>query len=177
VMRFEHGETIVEQDEVGTWFGVLLDGTLSCQISESVKITRAAGDLIGEMAMWQPGATRTATMVGDQPGLIATLLVSELGDFTEEFPELGYKLIRLMGYSAIHKQLDATRGLRASKFKPAITWLSSPSKAVMPLEALLRAQLLSKGFLEEEVLSLLACAQFYEFEAEATLLRPGLING
>ena len=60
--------------------------------------------------------------MGDQSGLIATLLVSELSVFVEEFPELGCKLIRLMGYSAIHKQLANTRNLRLSKFKRAITW-------------------------------------------------------
>ena len=40
----------------------------------------------GKQAMWRPSAARGATTEGHEPGLIATLLVSEMGTFTESFP-------------------------------------------------------------------------------------------
>ena len=43
---------------------------LSDTAGEMLVIVRGPGDLIGEMAMWQPGEGRTATMKGDQPGLM-----------------------------------------------------------------------------------------------------------
>ena len=69
----------MQKGESGSWFGVLLSGTLTVKITDTILIPIPAGAIIGEMAMWHRGAERSATIVGGQPGLIATMLVDEIG--------------------------------------------------------------------------------------------------
>ena len=79
VMRFDEEQVVMQKGESGSWFGVLLSGTLTVKITDTILIPIPAGAIIGEMAMWHRGAERSATIVGGQPGLIATMLVDEIG--------------------------------------------------------------------------------------------------
>ena len=63
VMRFDAGQTVVEQGETGSWFGVLLSGTLRVLLPNNVTITMQPGAIVGEMAVWKEDAIRSASMV------------------------------------------------------------------------------------------------------------------
>ena len=89
VMRFDAGQTVVQKGEVGSWFGLLLSGTLEITLPGG-SISVNAGEVIGEMAIWQPGAVRSATLTGGTAGLIATMLVSELEQFVNDCPEVRF---------------------------------------------------------------------------------------
>jgi CRP-like cAMP-binding protein len=74
VMRFGTGEMVVQAGEAGTWFGVLLSGTLDCELGQTAPSGTQAdgqrsyelrkGAVVGEMAIWHPGAIRSATLRG-----------------------------------------------------------------------------------------------------------------
>ena len=89
VMSYDKDQTVLEQGEPGTWFGILLSGTLSCEIG-SHTFTTNPGAIIGEMAMWQADSVRSATLKGGEAGLIATMLVDELPNFVHMCPGAGY---------------------------------------------------------------------------------------
>ena len=121
VMQFEQGQTIVAKGESGSWFGILLSGTLAVDLG-NFKIQIKAGSLVGEMVMWVADSVRSATLLGDEPGLIATMLVDELGTFVADCDQTGPKLMRMMGHSAIGKALDNMKRTRAQAVKTAIRW-------------------------------------------------------
>ena len=91
VMRFEPGQVVMQKGEQGTWFGVLLEGSLAVEIP-GVTIVVPAGAIVGEMAMWQRGATRSATLKGHEKGLIATMLVDDLPQLYAASPATCAKL-------------------------------------------------------------------------------------
>jgi CRP-like cAMP-binding protein len=182
IMQFDEGETVLEQGEPGSWFGVLLSGTLRIDLppqkpgGEPLVIRRVAGDIIGEMAMWQPGEGRTATMKGEEEGLIATMLVSELATFVREFKAVGLKLMRLMGTSAIGKSMEHAQRVTSSEIVPNIdSWKQGrPVKArEAEDEERLEAFLDQKGLLPEHVEVMQRHASFHEFKPGEPLLKLG----
>ena len=74
VMNFDEGQKVVEKGEMGTWFGVLLSGTLKVLLPNSTTVTMHPGAVIGEMAVWKEDSVRNASMEGGERGLIATML-------------------------------------------------------------------------------------------------------
>lgn len=75
-MNFTDGQTIINEGEHGSWCGILLKGDLSLILPQSpVNISLPLGSFVGEMAVWQPGSVRSATIKGASEGLIATILV------------------------------------------------------------------------------------------------------
>ena len=122
VMRFDEEQVVMQKGESGSWFGVLLSGTLTVKITDTILIPIPAGAIIGEMAMWHRGAERSATIVGGQPGLIATMLVDEIGSLMVAYPAVGAKLMRMLGRTAISKTLENKQRERTAKLKPTIQW-------------------------------------------------------
>ena len=118
VMTFDKGQTILERGETGTWFGVLLSGTLSVVINPEIVFVQHPGTIIGEMAMWQSDSVRSATLKGAQPGVIATMLVTELPQLVLDHPQAGAKLMRCMAQSAMSKTLSNTRNSRRHRSCP-----------------------------------------------------------
>ena len=53
VMRFDEEQVVMQKGESGSWFGVLLSGTLTVKLTDTILIPIPAGAIIGEMAMWQ----------------------------------------------------------------------------------------------------------------------------
>lgn len=92
ITRYAAGQTIVQKGESGTWFGVLLSGTLTVELPNADSLVIAAGELVGEMAVWQVGAKRSATIKGRSAGHLATMLIEELQTFLVEHPVAGMSL-------------------------------------------------------------------------------------
>lgn len=110
IMRFDTGETLVERGEDGTWFGILLSGSVSIVLPDGGNIELPAGNIIGEMVIWVDGTKRSASMKGGEPGMVATMLTTDLPKFVSAHPAAGLKLMKLMGKSALSKNLERSSG-------------------------------------------------------------------
>ena len=51
VMHFGAGQTVIAKGETGTWFGVLLSGTLEVEITPTLAVTFHEGALCGELSL------------------------------------------------------------------------------------------------------------------------------
>ena len=107
ITRFSAGQTIVQKGEAGTWFGVLLSGHLTVELPNANSIVIAAGELVGEMAVWQVGAKRSATIKGRTAGHLATMLIEELQNFLVEHPVAGSSLSKCEPAPRMHKLAGA----------------------------------------------------------------------
>jgi len=94
VMKFDANQIVINKGETGTWFGVLLTGTLKVLLPTAeqerdratkgvVTISMQPGAVIGEMAVWKEDSIRNASMEGGEPGLIATMLQEDLPQFVQ----------------------------------------------------------------------------------------------
>ena len=119
VNRFECGHTVVEKGETGSWFGVLLSGTLRVILPQDT-ITIQPGALLGEMAVWKDDNVRVASMEGGEPGLIATMLRTELPQFVGECPHVGVKLMGMMAEGTLAKHTDNLRRERGARMVHSI---------------------------------------------------------
>ena len=57
VMKFDANQVGINKGETGTWFGVLLTGSLKVAIT-GLDIVVREGSMVGEMAMWSETAKR-----------------------------------------------------------------------------------------------------------------------
>ena len=95
----------MRRGEAGSWFGILLIGTLRVEVLSGDARSIRRGSIIGEMVPWQSQRhTRTATVKGHESGIIATMLVEELRMFAEQYHDTALKLMRLLVDSALKKQ-------------------------------------------------------------------------
>ena len=182
VMRFDEEQVVMQKGESGSWFGVLLSGTLTVKITDTILIPIPAGAIIGEMAMWHRGAERSATIVGGQPGLIATMLVDEIGSLMVAYPAVGAKLMRMLGRTAISKTLENKQRERTAKLKPTIQWgkvreavqsAASLDMAGVAHRAQLMEKLKARGFEEDECAQLISLAKFDKFKQGQVLVEQG----
>ena len=86
VQRFREGQTILEQGELGSWFGIVLSGQLSVVLPDGSTITIQEGAIVGEMALWQRHAARSATVCGRDTGVIAAMVVSDMNTLVIQHP-------------------------------------------------------------------------------------------
>ena len=122
VVQFQEGQTLVQRGEPGTWFGIILTGTMDVVLPTGAVIALPPGNIIGEMVIWVEDSRRQATMQGGSDGLVAIMLRSELPAMMDHAPELMIKLLRIMGSSSFVKQLDNVKRERAVKLKPGLKW-------------------------------------------------------
>ena len=118
ILNFWPGQTILEQGESGTWFGIILSGELSVILPNGASFIIKEGAMIGEMALWQKQAVRTATICGHQyTGMIATMLVDDMHALITKHPAIGVRLLRLTGATSLSKQIENMKRLRGALHK------------------------------------------------------------
>ena len=169
-------QTVVQAGEPGTWFGIVLTGDLIVELP-NFELTVGPGTFIGEMTLWMEGTSRSATMRGKEPGgMIATMLVDEVGGFVEKNPAVGAKLLSLMAGSAIGKQIDnMRRTLRnAATSSNRMELLDHGSGAEAESAAAAFTKMLSgEGFDAAESDAIASAAQYGRFRSEQKLAQPG----
>ena len=191
VVRFAKGDEIIKVGETGSWFGILLSGSLCLEIAPGQpRQELRQGAVIGEMAIWNRSARRSASVrAGSEPGMIASFLVSELEEFMEDLPDVGSKLMRMLGRMALSKQASNLRDELADKVTPALEWkcerrpVSTAELEQLPLDerglatdddrAAFVARLDEAGFSTSEAELLSTVAQYHRFEANETLVTAG----
>ena len=171
VMSFEEGQTVISRGEAGTWFGVLLSGTLELAFDGTVHEMHP-GLFLGEMALLEKNSIRTATLTGGKAGLIGTMLCQEIPALVEAHTEAGAKLLRIIATIAIRKQLQIMRRVRAAKLSK-VTWATAKS---MPTECRnkMHELLVHKGFDEEEAAILADGSHFKTFQKGQAPQQPSL---
>ena len=121
--------------------------------------------------------------------MIASFLVSELEEFMEDLPDVGSKLMRMLGRMALSKQASNLRDELADKVTPALEWkcerrpVSTAELEQLPLDerglatdddrAAFVARLDEAGFSTSEAELLSTVAQYHSFEANETLVTAG----
>lgn len=165
VLRFDEGETVIKKGEEGTWFGIVLSGSLVVEGSDRVI---ESGALLGEASMLQEaGALRSATMKGHTAGVLAALLVSDLPQFAADSPLVGTKLMQMMAKSALAKEMANLRGSRAL-CAPPITFAQDSLN-----DELLHSLLSEKGFADAEAKTVCALVTYRELSAGEVLATAG----
>ena len=59
----EKGDTVIQQGEEATWFGVLLEGELEVLVNGNSVAIMGPGAVMGELGFLESGHARTATCV------------------------------------------------------------------------------------------------------------------
>ncbi len=155
-MQYESGQPVMQKGEQGTWFGILLSGSLVVELIDAEVLVRP-GALVGDMAVWGGAlATRAATMKGRHAGLIATMLLTELPGFVAEYPECGSLLMRMLARCSLEKQIDNMKRERSTRIAPAIKWRQTVPRgkgfhAEQALTKMLSAHLSKLGLDETQV--------------------------
>ena len=122
------------------------------------------------MTLWTVGSVRSATIRGKAPGgLIATMLVDELPSFCEKHPDVGAKLMKLMGRSAIQKQVDNMRRALRSAMSPALQLSAGDDAAAAALKGILEEH----AFTSDEAALVCASCQYGAFREGEVLAKPG----
>ena len=114
VTEYKDGQVILQKGESGTWFGLLLTGALAVEVARDEVVELAPGDVVGEMAIWEPDSRRTASVTGKTGGLIASMMIDELQAFVTEHPAVGVPLMR-----AIAERAKVHWGRKSSKARRA----------------------------------------------------------
>ena len=74
VVTHDEALPVMEKDERGAWFGFILTGALAVVVTDA-EIILEPGDLVGEIAVWDPDSRRVATVVSRKPGMLASMLI------------------------------------------------------------------------------------------------------
>ena len=176
VLRFEQEVSIVRRGEAGSWFGILLIGTLRVEVLSGDARSIRRGSIIGEMVPWQSQRhTRTATVKGHESGIIATMLVEELRMFAEQYHDTALKLMRLLVDSALKKQHENMRAARQMRLgnSPLFETPTNDEDIDPSAPAILRKLLGDKGFDDSEVDAIVDAVDYFEVKADDELLQAG----
>ena len=191
ISRFGAEQEVVREGEASTWLGIILSGELLVRRpGQDKQEVLSPGALVGEQALWRPGAPRTETVHGKATGgLIATILIDELPALCADHPAAAAKLLTFVGRVGAGRQLDAMR--EAARQPPPPSHGSSgpgaqtaPGSAGGPLarlssasesgaEAAALGRLLSAaGFSDEEAQEVVGLCHFGPFSAGEALAAP-----
>ena len=107
VLRFRAGETLVVQGEPATFFGVVLEGSLTPVVGgrPAAGCERGIGEIIGEMSLFA-GGTRNGSLVGASAGLIAVYQFAELERLKRRNGRLALKVNTQLARAALSKRLE-----------------------------------------------------------------------
>ena len=108
MLNFDAGERVVVQGEPATFFGVVLQGSLTVTVDDQdVGIPpRGEGELIGEMSLFN-GGLRTASMAGGTEGYLAVVQFSKLERLKRTNEPLATKLSQGLAIVVLERQLPA----------------------------------------------------------------------
>ena len=99
---FGVGEILMQQGEPGNYLGIVLRGTVNIANDGIVAATRAAGDLLGEMALVR-SEPRIADVVATSEGELAVLHFDDLEALQHSHPHTAVKLFGVLTESTAQK--------------------------------------------------------------------------
>ena len=118
ILYFKEGESVLQQGEPATFFGVILKGSLMPVVGDKpVGSARIVGDIVGEMALFT-GGTRNVSIVASEDGYLAVFQFTQLERLKRTNPGLATKLNHQLATAAFEKQSESD-GVPASRLSPA----------------------------------------------------------
>ena len=94
--RFAAGQTVAKEGETGAGFFVIDQGTASVTVDGEPRATLGPGDYFGEIALIDPEARRTATIVADTDLVCYGLTVWEFRPIVENDGRVAWKLLQAL---------------------------------------------------------------------------------
>lgn len=88
VMEVPAGTTLITQSASDTDLYLILDGEFSIEIDGRVIAHRATGEHVGEMAMVDPQARRTASVKATTDSVVARIAEAEFSALADRYPRL-----------------------------------------------------------------------------------------
>jgi CRP-like cAMP-binding protein len=86
--EFQRGRTLIKQDASDNTLYFLLSGSVAVLVNGREIATRAAGEHVGEMALLDPGARRSATVVATEPTVTARITERSFSAVADRYPRL-----------------------------------------------------------------------------------------
>ena len=166
-LSFGPGETIMQKGENATWVGILVDGDLDAVINGKVVGSLRAGDVCGEIALFQ-GGVRGASLLSTSPGAIAAIMVNDLEPLYRKLPDLCLKFVRMLGQAALVKF-----GNKNDPAPEALAWGTLSGEQLDTSLELFNRRLAADGFAEEEARTITARMQYKRFGKDELLMQRG----
>jgi CRP/FNR family cyclic AMP-dependent transcriptional regulator len=92
--RFGDGQEVVTQGESGVGFFVILDGAARVAVGGQERRTLKAGDYFGELALLEPGDSRSASITADGDLRCAGMTAWHFRPFIRDHPDIAWTLMR-----------------------------------------------------------------------------------
>jgi CRP-like cAMP-binding protein len=105
-IRRPAGETLTREGEPGHEFMLVLEGSVQVLREGHSEVTLGPGSYLGEIALLESGAVRTATAVTTAPSLIGYLSRDDFTSLLAESPELATQIERVMEERRGHDRQD-----------------------------------------------------------------------
>lgn len=100
VLKFTKGETIIQNGETASFFGVVLKGSLKALINNRKIQDIDKGQLVGEMSLFT-GGVRNADIIANTDGVLATMTFEQFREISEFEPKLALKLMETFATSSV----------------------------------------------------------------------------
>jgi len=97
IIDYAPGAPIMMQGEPGTEIFLVLAGQISVQVNGREVVTREAGEHVGEMALIDPAARRSASVFACDDAVLARISESDFTLVARDYPELWRVLARELG--------------------------------------------------------------------------------
>ena len=103
-IKVKNGESIINEDDVGSFVAVLLNGSANIYARKNIKVgTVVKGDLVGENALFE-GDRRTASVVSSSNSTVLALFdTKDIVDTYLNYPDIGLNLVRILACSGMNK--------------------------------------------------------------------------
>lgn len=137
VLEYEIGATIVVQDAGDDCIHLILSGKVAIRINGRDVAIRAAGTHVGEMALIDPGARRSASVVAIEPTITALIRAEDFCEVANRYPNVWQRIAVELG----NRLRERNKFIRPPNPIPVV-FIGSSKESVPIVEAI--AQELSK---------------------------------
>ena len=97
VIDYARGAPVMMQGEPGADIYLVLAGQVSIQVNGREIVTREAGEHVGEMALIDPSARRSASVFACDDAVLARVSEPDFTQVARDYPEMGRVLARELG--------------------------------------------------------------------------------
>ena len=122
MLRLSVGEHIMRKGETASFVGLLVRGEADVLVNGNVVASVKAGEVLGEMALFEEGGVRNADVVCTGKGsVVATMPFDELDAISKNRGTLGMKLLKVFARTAASKLNAAILGSgRSERLAPTV---------------------------------------------------------
>ena len=136
--EYEPGAEIIKQDDADNDIGFIISGRVSIVINKRLINTRGTGQHVGEMALIDVGACRSATVVALEETVLARVTEYDFTVIANQHPQLWRRIAIELG----NKLRERTKGIHPPNEIPSI--FIGSSKEALPVARALKSVLSDK---------------------------------